>query len=181
MHNADRKVYGLLARFEDPTGLLAAAHKAREAGYKRFDCHSPFPIHGMDEAMGMKRSPLGFLIGIMGLIGLVGITILIWWISTVGYPLVISGKPLFSYQAFVPVIFAVTILFAALTATFGMMGLNRLPKLFHPLFSSRQFNRVADDGFFISIEAEDQDFSIDKTTSFLQSIGGKDVEVVYDG
>jgi hypothetical protein len=93
---------------------------------------------------------------------------------------VISGKPYFSYQAFVPVIFAITILFAALTATIGMMGLNRLPRLFHPLFSSKQFHRVTNDAFFLSIEADDPKFDADQTRVFLLSIGGKEVEAVYD-
>jgi hypothetical protein len=180
MPEAGKKTYGLLARFDDPADLLAAARKVREAGYRRFDCHSPFPIHGMDEAMAMPRSPLGYAVGFMALAGLVGMTLFIWWITAVDYPLVISGKPYFSYQAFVPIIFAITILFAAITATFGMMALTHLPRPFHPLFHSRQFDRVTVDGFFLSLEAEDPTFEIEKAKGFLQSIGGKDVEVVYD-
>jgi hypothetical protein len=180
MDSPARKVYGILARFEDPAALLTAVRKVREAGFQQFDCHSPFPIHGMDEAMGMKRSPLGYMIGTAAFIGLVGMTLFIWWVSAVDYPLVISGKPYFSYQAFVPVIFAVTILFAATTALLGMMALNRLPRLFHPLFYSQQFPRVTDDGFFLSIEAQDPQFEVEKVKAFLQSIGGKDLEVVYD-
>ncbi|HWR83686.1 MAG TPA: DUF3341 domain-containing protein [Candidatus Deferrimicrobium sp.] len=180
MLEAGKKVYGILARFETPEALLAAVQKTQSAGYRKFDSHSPFPIHGMDDAMGQKRSPLGFLVGAAALCGLTGMTLFIWWTSAVNYPLVISGKPFFSYQAFVPVIFAVTILFAATTATLGMLALNRLPRLFHPLFSSPQFGRVTDDGFFISIQTTDPLYQPERTTSFLQSVGGQDIEMVYD-
>jgi hypothetical protein len=169
---------GLIARFENTAGLLAAAEKTRNAGYKKFDCHSPFPIHGMDKAMGLKRSGLGWLVGISGIIGTSSALALQWWTSTIEYPLVISGKPLFSFQAYVPVTFAVGVLLSAFTALFGMLILNGLPRLFHPVFYSDKFSKFSDDGFFISVESNDAKFDPQQTAKFLESVGGKDIELL---
>jgi hypothetical protein len=173
------KALGVLARFENSGQLIEAAKLVREAGYKKFDCHSPFPIHGMDKAMGLKRSPLGWLIGLGALIGTSGALTLQWWTSAVDYPLNISGKPLFSYQAFVPITFALGVLFSAIAATIGMLVLNGLPRYHHPVFYSKVFGRVTDDGFFVSIEARDGKFDSKQTAEFLRSIGGLDVEVLH--
>jgi len=177
----NNKVLGILARFESAADLLKAAEKTRNAGYKKFDCHSPFPIHGMDKAMGLKRSGLGWLVGISGIIGTTGALALQWWTSTIDYPIVISGKPLFSFQAYVPVTFAVGVLLSAFTALFGMLILNGLPRWFHPVFYSDKFSRFSDDGFFISVEPDDPNFDPDKTGKFLESIGGKDIELLRTG
>lgn len=174
-HNNNRI---MLARFETPGALLKAAEKTHGAGIEKFDIHSPFPIHGMDQAMGLKRSPLGYIIGVMGVIGLIGGLGLQWWTSTVDYPLVISGKPFFSFQAYIPITFALTVLFAAFGAVFGMLALNKLPQLYHTLFNSKQFERVTDDGFFVSIEADADDFDEYETKTFLESLGGMDIEMV---
>ncbi|NQV15522.1 DUF3341 domain-containing protein [bacterium] len=169
---------GVLARFANPAELIEAAKKVREAGYKKFDCHSPFPIHGMDDAMGLKRSPLGFIVGGMTLTGaLVGMT-LQYWVAAVEYPLVISGKPFFSWQAFIIITFALFVLFGAFGAVLGMFHLNRLPRLHHPVFYSDQFARVTDDAFFVSIEVEDPKFDDKQTQAFLTGIGGVDIELV---
>jgi hypothetical protein len=173
------KMLGLLARFDNPSKLIEAARKVRDSGYKKFDCHSPFPIHGMDQAMGLKRSPLGWMVGLAALIGTSGALALQWWTSTIDYPLNISGKPLFSYQAYVPVTFAVGVVFAAIAALIGMLALNGLPRYHHPVFFSKEFSRVTDDGFFISIEADDSKFDEKQTAEFLRSIGGLDVEVLH--
>jgi hypothetical protein len=177
MSNHTPKTHGLLARFDNPASLLKAAAKTRDAGYKKFDSHSPFPIHGMDEAMGLKRSPLGWIVGLLALIGGSGLLALQWWSSTIEYPLVISGKPFFSFQAYVPVTFAGAVLCGAFAATFGMLIINQLPRLHHPIFYSDRFS-ATDDGFFVSIEAGDPSFDKDKTAVFLESIGGKDIEVL---
>ncbi len=177
MANQSGKVHGLLARFESPGALLEAAKKINAAGYKKFDSHSPFPIHGMDEAMRLKRSPIGWIAGLLALCGGAGLLALQWWSSSVEYPLVISGKPFFSFQAYVPVTFAGAVLCAAFAATFGMLMINQLPRLHHPVFFSDNFN-ATDDGFFISIEAGDPDFDKDKTAAFLKSIGCVEVEVL---
>lgn len=174
--------YAVIARFDGPDDLLRAAEKVRDAGYKKFDCHSPFPIHGMDAAMGMKGSMVGYIAGICGTIGGVSGLALQWWTSTIAYPVVISGKPFFSYQAYVPVTFGLTVLFAALGAVFGMLITNRLPRWWDGLFYSDKFCQgVNNDGFFVSIEAADKKFDADKSRAFLESIGGKQVEVVTGG
>ena len=172
------QVKGVLARFDDPGSLQKAAIKVREAGFSTFDCHSPFPIHGMDAAMGLKRSPLGWIVGLAAIVGTSSALALQWWTSSVDYPLVISGKPFFSFQAYVPVTFALGVLLAAFAALIAMLALNGLPRLFHAVFYSRQFEKVTDDAFFVSIEAEDPLFDVDRTRAFLESIGGKNVEVL---
>lgn len=168
----------VLAAFDNPAELLTAAEKVRVAGYKNFDCHSPFPIHGMDHAMGEKRSPLGWFAGVIGFGGVLFMIGFTYWVSVIAYPVVISGKPLFSYQAYFPPIFAVGVLSGALTSILGMLALNKLPRLFHPLFESEQFARVSDDGFFVSIEVDDAHPSVEDIKTFLGSIGGQNVEVV---
>jgi Protein of unknown function (DUF3341) len=170
----------LLAEFDNPAELIHAAEKTRDAGYKNFDCHSPFPIHGMDTAMGEQRSPLGFIVFIVALLGVGSFFGFIWWLSVLDYPMVISGKPYGSFQAWVPPLFAITILSAALTAVFGMFHINRIPRLHHPLFNSTRFEKASDNAFFLSIESNDPMFSIEKTKQFLASIGGKHVEELRD-
>ncbi len=169
-----------IAEFAGPSELLDAARSIRAAGYKRFDCHSPFPIHGMDAAMAEKRSPLGFMVGIAALVGCVSAITLQGWTSAIDYRIVISGKPFFSGPAFVPVTFEVTVLFSAFAAVLGMLALNGLPRLYHPLFFSQKFARVTDDAFYVAIEADDIKFDEYRTAQFLQSIGGKNVEVIKE-
>ena len=172
------KIHGVLGQFGGPNELLAAAEKMRDAGFTKFDCHSPFPIHGMDQAMGMKSSKVGYIAGLGGLLGGGFGFWLQWWASTDAYPFVIAGKPFNSYQAFVIITFGLTILFAALGAFLGSLIVNRLPQLYHGLFYSDRFARVTDDGFFVSIETRDSKFDPDKNCSFLKSIGASYVEVV---
>jgi hypothetical protein len=172
------KVYGIVAEFADPAGLIHAAEKVYHAGYRRFDCHSPFPIHGMDDAMGEKRSPVGFVVGGAALSAFVIVVLLIYWITGVDYKFVISGKPYFSFQAYVPVIFALCVLTSAVVATFSMIVLDRMPQWFHPLFESENFTRFSDDGFFVSIAAVDPQFETSATRNFLLEIGGKNIEII---
>lgn len=181
MSNPIGKTLGLIARFESTGALLSAAKIMRDAGYTRFDCHSPFPIHGMDQAMGLKRSPLGWIVGLCALIGGSGGFALQWWSHSVAYPLVISGKPYFAFQAYVPVTFALAVLSAAIAATVGMLILNGLPRMHHPLFFSEKFARFSDDGFFVSIDSSDPKFDAMTTRQFLSSIGGSDIELLQDG
>ncbi|HOD67115.1 MAG TPA: DUF3341 domain-containing protein, partial [candidate division Zixibacteria bacterium] len=166
-----RKAYGVLAEFRSTGDLLRAAEKLRDAGFRRWDVHSPFPIHGMDRAMGLGRSPVGFIVGLCGTTGLLVFLAFLYWINVYDYPMVISGKPHFSYQAFVPPLFAITILSSALAALFGMLALNRLPRLHHPLFSSPQFEKVTGGGFFISVEADDPKFAEIERTGLLEALG----------
>ncbi len=172
------KIHGLIAEFDSPSTLLKAGTILRDKGFKQFDCHSPFPIHGMDNAMGLKRSPLGYIIAFFAIIGgLIGLG-LQTWVHSIQYPLVISGKPFFAWQAYIIVTFALTILFGAFGAVFGMLGLNKLPRYHHYLFYSDKFKKFSDDGFFVSIGSDDKMFDKIEITDFLQSIGGKNIEVL---
>ncbi len=171
-------IHGILAEFRNPLDLKHAAEKVRDAGYNKFDCHSPFPVHGMDQAMGLKRSKLGFVIAFFAILGgLIGFA-LQSWTHSIAYPLTISGKPLFAWQAYIIIIFALFVLFGAISAVLGMLHFNRLPRLHHPVFYSENFKKATDDGFFISIESEDSKFSDTETKSFLESIGGDNVELL---
>jgi hypothetical protein len=178
MSNNHEKPYMVLAEFENPAQLLYAAEKIKDAGYKKFDCHSPFPIHGMDDAMGLKRSPLGWIVGTVAFFALLGGFTLEWWTSTIEYPIVISGKPFFSYQAYGPVAFAIMVLFSAFAALFGMMALNKFPMWYHKLFDSGKTAKITNDGFVVSIDTDDPNFDQTKTKSFLENIGGKNLEVI---
>jgi len=177
-NTAKERTYGVLAEFGSPAKLLEAAKKVHDAGYEKYDCHSPFPIHGMDAAMKLKRSPVGYIAGICGLCGGLFAMWLQWWTSAIDYPLIISGKPMFSYQAYIIVTFGLTILGAALGAVIGMLAINRLPQWFHGNFYSKSFGRFSDNAFLVSIEAEDPGFDADKVSTFLKSIGGQNVEIV---
>lgn len=180
MENKDKKKREqvIVAEFSGPAELLAAAEKVRDAGYRKFDCHSPYPIHRMNEAMGIGRSNLGFIVGFFAFIGLGGAVWLQWWVSAVAYPLVISGKPFFSYQAYLPVTFALAVIMAALSSLFGMLALNKLPRLNHPLFESELFVKATDNGFFLSVESGDPLFDKLKTVEMLKSIGAVATETV---
>ncbi|MFC2150600.1 DUF3341 domain-containing protein [Calditrichota bacterium] len=171
----DKKVLGILAQFDNPAELLHAAEKVREAGYKSWDCHSPFPIHGMDDAMGVKRSKVGYIAGMCAIFGGGGMLALQGWASTYAYPVVISGKPFFSYQAYFPITFAIAVLSAALGALLGMMSLMKM-RFHHPVFYSETFAKFSDDGFFVTIEVDDPQFDPGKSMDFLKSIGASHVE-----
>ncbi len=176
----DDTVYGLLAEFSDPGTLLHAAREVRKAGYKHFDAHSPFPIHGMDRAMGMGNSKVGYITLIGGATGLALATWLQWWTSAVDYPINISGKPFFAFEPSIPIMFELTVLFAAIAAVAGMLALNGLPRPYNPLFYSRRFARASDDGFFLHVAASDAHFDLKQTEALLRSIGALAVEVIED-
>jgi hypothetical protein len=173
-------IYGLLAEFPDPGALYEAAKEVRSAGYRHFDVHSPFPIHGMDRAMGLGNSKVGYVALGGGITGaLLGLW-LQWWMNAIDYPIIVSGKPFFAVEPSVPVIFELTILFSAFGAVAGMLALNGLPRPYNPLFYSRRFLRVTDDGFFLHIAASDEQFDQEETASFLRRIGATGVEVIAD-
>ncbi len=172
------KTYGVLAEFDGVKSLLHAAEGMRDAGFTKWDAHSPFPIHGMDTAMGLKRSIVGYIAGVCGLTGGTLAFLLQWWTMGVDYPLIISGKPYFAYVAYVPVTFGLTVLGAALGAMFGMLFTNRLPQPFHGLFYSERFAGVNDDKFFVSVDADDPKFNAEKTRQLLTSLGATYVEIV---
>jgi hypothetical protein len=171
---------GFLAEFDTVDAILAAAEKVRDAGYRRWDVHSPFPVHGMDDAMGIRPTILPWLVAMGGVAGLIAGVALQIFTNSVDYPYFISGKPLVSMPAFIPVIFECTIAGAALTAVFGMLVLNKLPMLYNPLFKSERFRRVTNDRFFVVIDATDPQFDEAETEQLLQSLNPVAIERFMD-
>jgi hypothetical protein len=172
--------WGLLVEFDDPHALVAGCARVRDAGYRRWDAHTPFPIHGMDEAMGIRGTRLPWLILAAGAAGLGAGLLMIWWMNAVDYPLNISGKPLFGLPAAVPVAFELTVLFSAFAAFLGMWVRNGLPRLHHPLLRHERFARATSDRFFIVIESADPRFEAAATRALLESLGGLAVSEVDD-
>ncbi len=176
----ENKIYGVLAEFRNPKELVDASKVITQNGYKKFDTFSPFPIHGIDKAMNLPKSKLGWIVAGHGLAGLVGAFAMIYFMMVADYPLNISGKSLMNIPAWIPVIFELTILLSAFGAVFGMFFLNGLPRLNHPLFNSDNFKKATDDGFFVCIEAEDPQFESEKVQSLLKGAGASNIEEIYD-
>ena len=170
--------YGLLAEFERPEDLLAAAESASEAGYSKMDAYSPLPIHGLAAAVGFPRTNLSYIVFACGVLGAIAGYSLQYWIHVIDYPLNIGGRPLHGGPSFIPVTFELTILFAALGAVFGMLGLNKLPMPYHPVFNAPNFDRASQDRFFLCIEAEDPQFDLAKTHAFLEGLNPQEVTQV---
>lgn len=173
-------VYGILAEFRDPGSLVHAADRVRKAGYRHFDTHTPFPIHGMDRAMGLGNSKVGFFTLGGGISGFALAYWLQWWTGGVDYPLNISGKPFFAVEPSIPIIFELTVLFSAFGAVIGMLALNGLPRPYNPLFYSRNFERATDDAFFLHIAASDRKFDEEEAAAFLEELGGYNIEVLTE-
>lgn len=173
-------LYGVVAEFETPAALYHAAEKLTQKGYTRTDAHTPFPVHGLDKALAQGPSPLGWLVVCGGIAGIAGAQLMMWWMNGVDYPIWVSGKEPYAWPSTIPITFECMVLLAAFAAVFGMFGLNRLPRLHHPIFQHSTFHRVTDDRFFLSVEASDPKFDRTETVRFLQSIGGKHVELVED-
>ena len=172
--------WGLLAQYETTAAIYHAAERVRDAGYARWDACAPFPVHGLDKAMGVKASKLPwavFIIGLTGSLSMIGFEI---WASVYDYPIIVGGKPLFSIPAFVPIWYEFTVLSSCLTVFFGNWFFCRLPQLYHPAFKSKAFERVTDDKFFIMIEASDARFDLEKTRALLKDTGATQVEELED-
>lgn len=174
------ELFGMLAEFPDVDHVMEGARKVRAAGYKVWDVHSPFPIHGIDSVIGIRPTILPWLILAGGVTGLLTGLGLQWYCNTFDYAYLISGKPMFSLPANIPIIFECTVLFASLTAVFGMFMLNRLPLLYNPIFKSVRFRRVTNDRFFIWIAKTDPKFDVKTTAEFLTGAGATAVEVIED-
>ncbi len=172
------ETYGIVAEFEDTTAIYKAAHKVRDDGYKNWDVYSPFPIHGMDEAMGLGRPKVSLFMGTGALIGVAGALLMQWWMNGVDYAILNGGKPLFAWEQATPVTFELGVLLAAFGCLGGMLFLNRLPMPHHPLMKIDNFLRSSDDKFFIAIESKDSKFDASATRSYLESLGGFNIEMV---
>ena len=170
------KLHGLLAEFESPGALKKAAVKVRDAGYKDWDCHSPFPVHGLDPAMGIKMTILPLLVFFGGLAGCMTGIVLQWGMNAFDWPWIIAGKPYFSLPAQIPIAFELTVLLSAFACFLGMWGLNQLPKVWHPLFGNDRFMKATDDSFFVAIDATDAKFSEIDTKALLLDAGAIHVE-----
>ena len=177
-----RKIYGLAAEFPTPGALYHAAEKVRDLGFRRWDVHSPFPIHGMDQAMGLGKSWLSAPVLVGGATGLFTAVVLTCYPSLIEYPVVVHGKPVnwATLPAFFPIMFELTILLSAFACVFALLIMNQLPRWNHPIFNWERFAKVTDDGFFLVIEARDPQFSETKTRQFLEEIGGQHVTLIHD-
>jgi len=170
--------YGALAEFAGPGPLLHAARGVRDAGYERWDAHAPYQVHGLPRAMGLLHSSVPWYTLTAGLVAAGAAFALQAWTHSKAYGLIISGKPLFVWQAYVPITFEVGILGAAVAAVVAMFGLSRLPLLHHPLFDSARFEKAGDDRFFISIESTDPEFDRQGTLEMLTRLGAVHVELI---
>ena len=175
-----KKNYGIVAAFDTTPALYQACMQVRDAGYTQWDSLTPFPVHGLDAAMGMRRSQVPRFSLTGGLIGFCTGMSFIWWANAYEYPLIVGGKPYFSPMFAFPMSYELTILFTAFATIAGMFLLNRLPMHYHPLLKAPQFVRASDDRFYIVIEASDPKFNPAQTRALLEQAGGKDIAEIEE-
>jgi hypothetical protein len=173
-------IYGILAEFDTPAAVMAAAERLRDAGFRRWDVHTPYPVHGMDQAMGLKNSRVGWFAFLGGVTGYTSGMLMIWFMNAYDYPLIVGGKPLFSPFFPFPVSYELTILLASFGSLFGMLFLNRLPRLHHPLLKNRRFAGATHDKFIVVIESSDPKYSEADTRKLLEAAGGRHIELVEE-
>ena len=179
-HTDMSESYGIMAQFDTPAATMKAAEKVRDAGYSKWDVHTPFPIHGMDHAIGLKNSPVGWFTFLGGLFGYTAGNLMIWFMNSYDYDIVIAGKPLFSGFFAFPVSYEMTILLGAFGSLFGMLILNKLPRHHHPLLKNKRFAKVTHDKFFVVIECADPEYKEAKARKLLESAGASHVEIVEE-
>jgi len=170
--------FAICGRFDSPAGIFHCCEALRDKGYTQFDAHTPFPVHGLEKAMGLKPSRLPFIV-LGG--GVFGFSLALWlqtWTHLYFYPQNISGKPLFAFPAMVPILFELTVLFASFGAFFGMWALNGLPAFYHPVMNYSKFPTFSDDQFLVSVEAADPKFDAAAVRALLASLGAQDIEEV---
>lgn len=177
---ADKKNWGVLAEFDTPKDIYHACESIRDEGFKHWDAHTPFPVHGLEGAMGLRPSKVPWIVAAGALFGATAGFTLQWWSMVVEYPAIIAGKPFFAWPAFIPVTFELTVLFASFGAVFGMLGINKLPTFNHPLFTSERFKGHTDDKFYVSIESRDPLYDPRKTKKMLKQLGAVHVEDVVE-
>jgi hypothetical protein len=188
----DEEPYGILAEFETIDTLIAACEKVRDAGYRKWEAYTPFPVHGLDTAMGHEPTRLPLIVLACGVTGMLTGLVLVWWTNSntmdvsglpyavQSYPFIVSGKPFFSLPANIPPIFELTILLSAFGAFFGMLALNRLPRFSHPVFSNPRFDRTTQDRFFIAVDATDPKYDRATLERDLHAAGASAVEVITE-
>ncbi len=173
------QTYGMVAEFATTAAVLHAAEKVRDRGFTRWDVFTPFPVHGMDRAMGLRNSRVGWFSFLGGVTGYASGMLMIWWMNAIDYPLIVGGKPMFSPFAAFPPSYELTILFGAFGAVLGMFFLNRLPRLHHPLLKNRRFTSGAThDKFFVVIECDDPKYSEVEIRKLLEQSGSAHIELV---
>lgn len=173
-----KQVWGIAVEFDDTEAVINAARAAKQLGYTRMDAYSPMPIEGLSEAIGFRNKQMPALMFCGGLLGGTTGYFMEWFANTQSYVLNLGGRPYHTWPNFIVITFEMTILFSALTGVFGMLALNGLPTLYHPIYNTPGFDRASQDRFFLAIEARDKNFELDKTLAFLQSVGGLNVSVV---
>ncbi len=171
-------LYGLMAEFDDPTTITAAAKKAYERGYRKMDAYTPFAIEELSEAIGFRKNSVALCVLGGGIIGFLAGTALQVWTAAIDYPLNVGGRPMLSWPVMVPVTFEMVVLLAAFGAVFGMLGLNGLPMPYHPVFNTPRFELASRTHFFLCIEAKDPMFDAFATRKFLESLGANEVSDV---
>jgi len=169
------KLHGILAEFDSATEMVDAARLVRDAGYTKTDAFSPFPLHEIDEALGIKRSVLPFLVFAGGITGLLSGIALEYFVHVVDFPIIVGGRPHFSLPAFIPPAYELTILFSAFTAVFGMLFLNGLPRPYHPVFNIPRFALASREKFFLIIESADEKYDYAETRAFMETLGAQEV------
>jgi len=171
---APANYFGILAEFADANELVAAAREVHAAGYREVEAYSPMPVEGLAEALGFRRTRLPLVVLLGGIVGCVSGWALQYYTNVIAYPLNVGGRPLNSWPSFVPVVFEMTVLVAALSAVLGMLAMNGLPRPHHPLFAIPQFNRATQDRFFLCILARDPLFHPQTVRQFLERLGPKE-------
>ncbi|MEM1416998.1 MAG: DUF3341 domain-containing protein [Myxococcota bacterium] len=169
-----------LAEYETPDALMAAAIKCRDEGFSKWDCHTPYPVHGLDEAMGLKPTQIGWISMGGAMTGLITAVLMIQFMNNWDYPIVVGGKPPGAFPSMVPIMFELTVLLTGFGTLFGMFGLTQLPRHHHPVFYSDRFDAASDDKFFISIEVADEKFDVDKTRAFLEATDTSFIELIEE-
>lgn len=175
----ERKPIATVAEFYDVNAAIAAAKAINARGYTKFDCYTPYPVHGLDRAMGVRCTILPYISFTGGVTGLTSALLLQWWTGAIDYKLNIGGKPFFALQFSIPVDFELTVLICAFFTLFGLLHLCRLPTWWHPLQEDASFRRATDDTFVIAIFADDSRYTVAETENLLRSLGGSNVHVHY--
>ncbi len=174
----EQEIYGLMAEFDNPNAVVAAARRTYGAGYRRINAYSPFPIEELSEAIGYHRDYVALCVLICGILGAVGGFSLQYWTGAFAYPINVGGRPLLSIPAYIPITFECTILLASFGAFIGNLMMNRLPQPYHPVFNVPGFSRASQDRFFVCIKSDDPKFNPDETRAFLASLGAREVSDV---